>query len=275
MFLGYNTNGFAHHRIEDALEILGGLGYRGVALTVDHGVLNPFDPGFECSKESIRSRLQRFGLTGVLETGARFLLDPWRKHQPTLLSPDEPQRLVRQSFLQRCVDLTADLKWQTVSLWSGTPFEAEAESTLWRRLTRECQNLADYAAARDVRLAFEPEPGMFIDTMPKFYELRARVDRPNFGLTLDVGHLQCQGELPVGEAILASKGSLLNVHLEDMKQGVHDHLRFGEGEIDFAEVFAALHQIGYDAGVYVELSRHSYDAVATARAAHAFLRNFA
>ena len=29
---------------------------------------------------------------------------------------------------------------------------------------------------------------------------------------------------------------LWNVHIEDMRTGVHDHLMFGEGEIDFAEV---------------------------------------
>jgi sugar phosphate isomerase/epimerase len=62
------------------------------------------------------------------------------------------------------------------------------------------------------------------------------------------------------------------VHLEDMRRGVHDHLMFGEGEIDFAPVFAALRDIGYGGGVHVELSRHSHDAVNTARRALAFLR---
>ena len=48
-----------------------------------------------------------------------------------------------------------------------------------------------------MHLAFEPEPGMFIDRMDKFAELHRKIVRPEFGLTLDVGHLHCQGELPI------------------------------------------------------------------------------
>ncbi len=43
MYLGYNTNGFAHHRLEQAIEIIADLGYKGVAITLDYHALNPFD----------------------------------------------------------------------------------------------------------------------------------------------------------------------------------------------------------------------------------------
>ena len=46
---------------------------------------------------------------------------------------------------------------------------------------------------------------------------------------------------------------------------------FGDGEIDFPPVLQALQAIGYAGGVHVELSRHSHDAVSTARKALAFL----
>jgi sugar phosphate isomerase/epimerase len=46
---------------------------------------------------------------------------------------------------------------------------------------------------------------------------------------------------------------------------------FGEGEIDFPPVIAALAKAGYDGGVHVELSRHSHDAPRAAAQAYDFL----
>ena len=41
MYLGYNTNGLAHHDLFDAVELLAEIGYRGVAITIDHNALPP------------------------------------------------------------------------------------------------------------------------------------------------------------------------------------------------------------------------------------------
>ena len=46
---------------------------------------------------------------------------------------------------------------------------------------------------------------MFIDTMDKFAELHGKVNRKNFGLTLDIGHLVCMGETPVGGTFAAGR----------------------------------------------------------------------
>ncbi len=42
MRLGYNTNGLAHHRLIDAIELLADFGFRSVALTLDAAALDPF-----------------------------------------------------------------------------------------------------------------------------------------------------------------------------------------------------------------------------------------
>ena len=103
-------------------------------------------------------------------------------------------------------------------------------------------------------------------------QLLPLVGRPNFGLTIDVGHLHCQGEVPIADRLRRWGGLLWNVHLEDMRHGVHDHLMFGDGEIEFGPVMQTLREVGYTGGVYIELSRHSHNAVETARQALAFLR---
>src|SRR5262245_32787406 len=189
MFFGYNTNGFAHHRLEDALAILAELGYEGVTLTLDYHSLNPFDPNLHSQINGVRTLLRSYRLKAVVETGARFLLDSRRKHQPTLISPGPDERAYRFEFLERGVYIAAALESPIVSFWSGTPVGDGPVEVLMDRLVEGCQALADIAADKGVRLAFEPEPGMFVDTMDRFAELHERVDRSNFGLTLDVGHL--------------------------------------------------------------------------------------
>ena len=276
MILGYNTNGFAHHRLNDAVEIIAELGYGGVALTPDVNHLTTFEPNLTECTASLRNTLTRLGLQAVVETGARFLLDPRLKHQPTLISSAADDRNRRITFLENCIAVAGrgDLEAEAVSFWSGTATDEGSPAVLMDRLAEGCKRLADWAAANAVRLAFEPEPGMFIDTMDKFAELHARVNHPAFGLTVDVGHLVCNGELPVSEHLVRWKDWLWNVHIEDMRRGVHDHLMFGDGEVDFADVFAGLRAANYEGIVSVELSRHSHDAVNTARRAIEFLRRF-
>src|SRR5436190_4405756 len=155
MFYGYNTNGFAHHRLEDVLTILAELGYRGVALTLDHHVLNPFDPDLPRQITVARELLHKLGLRSVIETGARFLLDPWHKHQPTLLSADPAQWARRLDFLRRAVDIGHELGADAVSFWSGASRDGTPAADLLDRLTEGCRQLCDYAAERSVRLAFE------------------------------------------------------------------------------------------------------------------------
>ncbi len=276
MFLGYNTNGFAHHRLEDAVDILAAQGYRGIAITPDVHHLNPFEPDYPGRVAEFAELLADRGLGCVVETGARFLLNAHFKHQPTLISKMPEDREYRFEFLsQDCVTLAKALNADCVSFWSGTATDDAAPSTILDRLVDQCIRLADFAAERGVKLAFEPEPGMFIDTMEKFAELHGRVNRPNFGLTIDIGHLVCQGEVPVSESLVHWKDWLWNVHIDDMKPGVHDHLLFGEGSVDFADVFSGLKNAGYSGGVYVELSRHSHNAVATARQSMEFLKKLA
>lgn len=271
MRLGYNTNGFAHHDPLDAIDVLHDIGYASVALTVDHHLLSPRERGKAEQLHAIRARLDHYEMASVVESGARFVLDPFHKHQPTLVSFEDSDRQRRIEFLKYCIDLAADLQSDCMSLWSGTAQDDAADEVLLERLTQSLQPVLEHAAAREVVLAFEPEPGMFIDSMAAFERLLQWLDADHFKLTLDVGHLFCQGEVPMVGYIQRFAPYLVNVHIEDMCAGVHEHLMFGEGQIHFPPVLEAFAEIGYQGGVHVELSRHSHIAPEAARKAFEFL----
>src|SRR5437016_4910673 len=107
MLLGYNTNGFSNHDPFDCLEILAEIGYQSIAITLDYGPLNPFAADWPSHLRRLKETLARLGLRSTIETGARFLLDPRNKHQPTLISPTEDERQRRVDFLRRAIDAAA------------------------------------------------------------------------------------------------------------------------------------------------------------------------
>jgi len=276
MLLGYNTNGLAHHDPYQAVELLAELGYRSVGLTIDHFVLNPYGGHVQSRIKQMRRTLEQFGMRSVVETGARFLLNPRLKHEPTLVTSEPDGREKRVGFYKQCIDAAAELGSDCVSIWSGILRDSNSgngadDTAAFDRLVRGLEETLDYAESKQVTIGFEPEPGMFIDTMARYDELKRRISHPRLKLTLDIGHLHCQGETPIAAEIERRGAELVNVHIEDMRAGVHEHLMFGDGEIDFFPVLKALLRIGYAGCVQVELSRHSHDGPATAAKAFAFL----
>ena len=257
MRLGYNTNGLAHHSLPAAIRLLASLGYESVAITIDHYALNPYAAGYESQLADTKQILAEFKMRSVIETGARFLLDPRHKHHPTLVSSKSAGRPLRIEFLRHAVDMAAALGSDCVSLWSGSLTAGDSRGDGFRRLIEGLRLVLEYADRRDVQIGFEPEPGMLIDTMASFSDLVEQIDSPRLGLTLDIGHLHCLGE-PIEETILRWSNRLVNIHIEDMCAGVHEHLMFGEGEIDFPPTLAELQKIDYAGGLHVELSRHSH-----------------
>ncbi len=259
MRFGYGTNGFWDHRLDDALAIIADLGYQGVGLTLDHPHLDPFSLDVKARVAAIGRRLDSLGLAVVVETGARYLLDPRRKHEPTLVSAKD--RDVRVDLLRRAVRIADSLGAGAVSFWSGILPAGTTPGQGWDRLASGVEKVLVTAEEFGVDLAFEPEPGMFAERLEDVLELRRRLGDPErLRVTLDVGHGVCN-EPDGPEGAVARAGSLIaNVQLDDMRPRVHEHLEFGEGDIDLAGVLGALDRAGYTGVAAVELPRHGHAA---------------
>jgi len=268
MRIGYNTNGFLGHGLEDAARILADLGYDGIALTPDVHHLDPFKSKPR-DVDAFKRLLDRLGLDVAVETGARFILDPKRKHFPTLLSGEGFEK--RQEFLKLCIDMAAALGAPLVSIWSGAREEDVPAGAAMKLLAERLEPVLVHAGARGIRIALEPEPGMFVENMARFDELRRALGEDVLWLALDVGHAHITERVPVHRVIEDHAGAIRNVHLDDAAGGRHEHLPPGEGEIRFGPVLAALEILAPAPFVSVELSRHGHDAVEQARRTRAFL----
>ena len=143
MLLGYNTNGFAHHRLEDALVILAELGYRSVALTLDYHALEPVRrPTCRGSSPTVTAPAGR--VRPALRHRDRRPLParPAPQAPADAAQPDPEERERRLDFLRRAVDVAAELGSDAVSFWSGTPCDRpppeESSWTGWSTAAGSC-----------------------------------------------------------------------------------------------------------------------------------------
>jgi sugar phosphate isomerase/epimerase len=255
--LGYNTNGLQNHRLDEALRLLADLGYEAVAITPDTCHLDPFH-STRAEVDAVAALLDRLELRPVIETGARYLLDARTKHEPTLMTRDAAQRARRLEYLARAARLGRDLGADVVSFWSGIDRAPGGDSAACL-----CDGVA--AACEVVRTAglepsLEPEPGMAVATLAQWRALAVALGAAGPALTLDVGHLYVEWEGEPAALIEQSAPQLRQVHLEDMRRGVHEHLVPGAGDVDFDGVLRALERSGYAGAVCFELSRSSHEA---------------
>lgn len=205
LHLGYGTNGLTDLRLDDALGLLADLGYEGVGLTLDHMHLDPLAPDLTERTRQVRRRLTSLGLRVTVETGARYVLDPRRKHGPSLLDPDPDARAARTALLVRAVDVAAELGAHAVHCFSGITPPGTSPDTAWKRLTEALTPVLEAADRSGIPLAIEPEPGHLLATLADFHHLRGLLGDPGpLGLTLDIGHCQCLEEATPLECVKES-----------------------------------------------------------------------
>ena len=272
MLLGYNTNGLQNHRLDDALELLAANDYRAVALTLDVGHLDPYR-STPADVAHCARRLRDLDLHPVIETGARYLLDPRTKHEPTLMTRDPDARARRVDFYRRAAAIGRDLGARVLSFWAGVDRrprsghradDSAVDPWLTDGVAQTC------AVVRDAGLepALEPEPGMAIETLADYTALCATLGNTAPSLCLDVGHLYVTGEGDPATLITTHAHALAQVHLEDMRRGIHEHLPPGEGDVDFSAIRRALASTNYSGPVCFELSRSSHNAPASVEICH-------
>jgi sugar phosphate isomerase/epimerase len=104
------------------------------------------------------------------------------------------------------------------------------------------------------------------DEIEAFFSM---VHADTVGLTVDTAHLVKSGIDNVPAIIRDFQPVIDNLHLKDFAKG--DWQVLGRGAIDFAPIFAAIREIGYDGWVCAD-EESGGDLVAGLQECHAFMR---
>jgi len=255
--LAFSTNAYTKHTLSEAVEGIAAAGYRAVEILADHP--HAYPPAFsDHEAKRLRERLDSLGVDAVAVNAntAMAYFTPVPEDltfEPSLISPDPKRRDDRLCIMREAMALANRLGATVVTITGGQPTSGEPAHVLRERLLEGLEQAARAADLAGVDLAFEPEPGQFVETTAAVRDILETVDHPRLGANVDVGHAWCAGDDPA-EAIRTLGRRVKHLHLEDIKDRVHYHLIPGEGgEIDFGAIREALDEIGYTGAAAVEL----------------------
>jgi sugar phosphate isomerase/epimerase len=271
MNLAYSTNAYLRCTMTEAIDRVAALGYAGVELMADVPHLWPTTTTPE-RIASVRARLGERGLA-IANLNAFMMTAVGDYWHPSWIAPDADARRFRLEHTCRALHLAAELGAPSISTEPGGPLDPTvSRSNALGWFVEGLQAALEVAERVGVHLLVEPEPALLVQTADEFVELAEMVRSPMFGLNFDVGHFFCVAD-PLPETVRRLAPFTRHYHVEDIAADrVHQHLVPGQGAIDFAALFAAIRETGYDGWITVELYPCSADPDAAGRQAGRYLR---
>lgn len=189
-----------------------------------------------------------------------------------LIGPDPENCKRAMERMKALVDFGADFGSGTklnIGRTRGRAEESDMEGS-WQRLKGAFQELADYALPKGVKLLLEPvnhyEVNCILTTQDGIRMCRD-VDRPNFGLLLDVYHMNIE-DVDIYESLREASPYLWHVHFSD-----NNRKWPGNAHLDFPRIIRTLRAIGYDQYVSFEAFPEP-DPETAARRTLAYLRRY-
>ncbi|MFO8084517.1 MAG: sugar phosphate isomerase/epimerase family protein [Desulfobacterales bacterium] len=252
MIFGYSTNAFVRYTLEESIEKIARLGFKGVEIMGDRPHLYPPDYNEEklihlkSCLEKNRLRVNNINSFTLFAVGDTYL--------PSWIEPEAERREMRILHTLQSLQVAKVLGCSNISVPPGGPLEKnmtrkQAFSLFYEGL----EKVIPAAENLNITILVEPEPGLLIENTSEFTQFIKNIQSSFVGLNFDIGHFYCAGENPAEsfETLFEYAG---HVHLEDIADTrLHNHLIPGLGAVDLKEVLSVMVRLGYRGDISLEL----------------------
>jgi myo-inositol catabolism protein IolH len=175
-------------------------------------------------------------------------------------SPDPDARDAAVRNFKRVIEITSELGVNVIGTeFSGRPEIAEESE---RAFYRSMEELVPIIEKAGIKLFIDPHPDDFVENGMAAWRVIRGVNSKNLGMVYVASHTFHMGNQPL-EILEAAKGRVGIVHMSDTMDHtrshglryitnppgnavrVHQHLRVGDGDVNFDEMFQGLKANGF------------------------------
>lgn len=174
--------------------------------------------------------------------------------------PDEDAREAAVRYWKRVIRITAELGVDTIGTeFSGRPERAEESE---RMFYRSMEELVPIIEKEGIKVFIDPHPDDFVENGLAAWRVIRGINSKNFGMVYVASHTFHMQEQPL-EIMRAAGERIGIVHVSDTMDHnrshglryisnppgnavrVHQHLKMGDGDVNWDEFFGGLKEIGF------------------------------
>jgi len=258
MYIGLLTARFGNEKsFEEIIRWAAGAGYRGLELSTQHLDL-----------DAVAAEGGKAVKALVAETGVRIASLAYYSVVSDRLPAED-----YQAGMRKTIAAASALGVDTVCTLSGFPIGGRSKTATIREvLPGIFAPLAEEAAAKGIRIAFENWFATNLQGLEHFAALVEALPQENIGFNFDPSHLYWQ-QLDYLAAVAEFKSRIFHIHAKDVAirrdllartgilgSGWWRYVIPGYGEIPWGRFICALREIGYDGIISVEHEDGTFSA---------------
>lgn len=271
--LAFSTNAFKRYSLDDSIQEIAKIGYKGVEILCD--VPHAYPPLFADDQIRLLKRTLQSCNIAISNLNAFTLYAIGDVYHPSWIEDAREERI---QHTINCIRLAKKIGAPHLSTEPGGPVQPDNNNTavsslheLERVFLDGLIKAAKVAEQEGIKLLVEPEPFLLIENSSQFKSFMKNVKSDHIKLNFDIGHFYCVDEDPA-KLVYELSDYIEHFHLADIASNrVHNHLIPGKGAIDFGPIFEAINSIGYCGYVTVELYPYQDKPVEAAKEAYDYL----